>query len=589
MVSKKKKYGQYFTPKLIADFMVDKINKKKNVKVLEPSAGKGVFLQSLKEKGFENITAYEIDETLDNESSTEVEYRDFLKTPLNEKFDVIIGNPPYSRWKNIPSQIKNQFEKSYWDEKINGLSDLLYAFIFKSIDKLKEGGELIFITPTFWIQTLHSTPVRKYVYNNGSLELIVTFDEMKICKGASTMFMIFKLIKQEDIDQIKIVRTRSKTRLNNKFINKINDLLLKLEKKEFLEEKNLEGFLHPQFNNGKPWNIIHPDKENLIDQIENCCINSAPTVKVRNGCDEFKIELSKIYKKHELRSLGYSNNEFESVKQGEDTYYKRSPQTRILESPTQKKIEKRPVRLGDVAEIGNGLVSGLDKAFRIEDESKYTKKEKEKFIKVIKAADLERYYFKRTTPYLFLNDIKNENLLKEEYPNAFSKLVEFKDRLENRYDYNKNIPWWHWVFLRNWDLIKNSKEKILTPCKERINNRGYARFSYAKGNYYNTQDVTVMVKKERFKMDTKYLVGILNSQIIFEWLKEKGLKRGGVLEFSEKPLSRIPIKMIDWDSKKEVNLHDEIVGTVNKVISSKKVNGFQKRIDELVEKLYEIN
>ncbi|MGV9204614.1 MAG: hypothetical protein ACOC44_11425, partial [Promethearchaeia archaeon] len=67
--------GQVFTPSYVAEFMVKNIikfynNQKVNsplpkqiseLKVLEPAAGKGVFLDSLLANGFQNITAYELD------------------------------------------------------------------------------------------------------------------------------------------------------------------------------------------------------------------------------------------------------------------------------------------------------------------------------------------------------------------------------------------------------------------------------------------------------------------------------------------------------------------------------------------------
>lgn len=63
-MAEKNKYGQYFTISVIADFMVTLITHSKQSKVLEPSCGKGVFLDKLVEQKFENISAYEIDTTL---------------------------------------------------------------------------------------------------------------------------------------------------------------------------------------------------------------------------------------------------------------------------------------------------------------------------------------------------------------------------------------------------------------------------------------------------------------------------------------------------------------------------------------------
>ena len=50
-MAEKNRYGQYFTISLIADFMVSLIEHSKSSKVLEPSCGKGVFLDHLVENG----------------------------------------------------------------------------------------------------------------------------------------------------------------------------------------------------------------------------------------------------------------------------------------------------------------------------------------------------------------------------------------------------------------------------------------------------------------------------------------------------------------------------------------------------------
>ena len=60
----KNKFGQYFTPKVVADFMIEMANISQNSRILEPSCGEGVFLDLLKQKGFNNLTAFEIDKNL---------------------------------------------------------------------------------------------------------------------------------------------------------------------------------------------------------------------------------------------------------------------------------------------------------------------------------------------------------------------------------------------------------------------------------------------------------------------------------------------------------------------------------------------
>jgi adenine-specific DNA-methyltransferase len=127
----KKSSGQYFTPRNIADFMISLIENRSNPSVLEPCAGEGIFLSALNDSGiFKRIKAYEIDNTLQNKSCIKIDYRDTLLDRPKEKFDVIIGNPPYVRWKNIEQMSREALKNdSYWKSKINGLNDLLYPFI----------------------------------------------------------------------------------------------------------------------------------------------------------------------------------------------------------------------------------------------------------------------------------------------------------------------------------------------------------------------------------------------------------------------------------------------------------------------------
>ena len=156
MVSKKTKWinnnliGQVFTPNYIAEFMVknslkfiNNFNKSyKEITVLEPSAGEGVFLKYLIQNNFKNITAYEIDDNLKDsllKKYPEVNFRfiNVLSSDLNEKFDLIIGNPPYLG-QNYNAKIFQDYVRKYpvCEKYFVGNMDLFYFFIQIGILKL---------------------------------------------------------------------------------------------------------------------------------------------------------------------------------------------------------------------------------------------------------------------------------------------------------------------------------------------------------------------------------------------------------------------------------------------------------------------
>jgi adenine-specific DNA-methyltransferase len=518
MEVKQKQYGQYFTPSLIADFMVMLISKNKKCDVLEPCAGRGVFLNALAEHGYNRTKAYEIDNQLHNESNVKIEYQDFLETNADEKFDVIIGNPPYVRWKNIPLEMKERLMSNQnWSKLVKGLDDLLYFFIIHSVNKLKPGGELIFITPSFWTTTMHSKKVRQILANNGSLELMINFHEMKIFNGVNSNILIFKFIKKHSEQPIKIVNMNHKKTVSKQDIERIERIITSSDLIQEISIDSLIAYSHDQFQADETWRPLPPSVRPLIMQIEQNAGNT----------------------------------------------------------------------LGRICDIGNGMVSGLDEAFKADGISELSSIEKKYIINVVKAKDLKRYKNAGVSHYFYLNSITEVKEL-EKLPNIYRKLLRYKDRLEKRYSYGTNMPWWHWVFLRNKELIEN-KRKIVVPCKERFDARQYVRFSLVEGDYYVTQDATAIVIHSDVKEDVRYFLALLNSDLIFEWLKHKGLKRGGVLEFSEKPLSEIPIKRINWEDKDEVKIHGEIVEYVRQLLVGDNLNVLRPKIETLIRKLYRIN
>ena len=85
-------------------------------KILEPSSGQGVFLDILYNKGYRNIIAYEIDRELSGDYNF-VRYESFVSAKVSEKFDLIIGNPPYIRWKNLEPELKEELsDNTLWNK-----------------------------------------------------------------------------------------------------------------------------------------------------------------------------------------------------------------------------------------------------------------------------------------------------------------------------------------------------------------------------------------------------------------------------------------------------------------------------------------
>ncbi|MDE6342702.1 MAG: N-6 DNA methylase, partial [Muribaculaceae bacterium] len=363
-MAEKNKYGQYFTISVIADFMVSLISHPRHSRVLEPACGKGVFLDSLVGQGFSNISAYEIDPTLGARYDF-IKFASFLSVPTSERYDVVIGNPPYIRWKNIEPELKAELESNpLWGKYFNSLCDYLFIFILKSIEHLPDDGELIFICTEYWMNTTHSASLRNYMCEHGYFEEIYHFKETPLFEKVTASFIIFKYVKSN--------RRKDKIRL------------YKYNKERGLPEKaelssgscfNLEEI--PQFKTDSRWILA--------------------TEEVSEGLRRFE----------------------ESCRKSEDIF------------------NFDPYRIGDFCDIGNGMVSGLDCAFQLNDTTGLNEAERAALINVFKAKDLGAYKNISQTPYIFIQENMSEDDFAARYPHFASHFAPYVEKLAKRYSYNR--------------------------------------------------------------------------------------------------------------------------------------------------------
>ncbi|MHA2203875.1 MAG: HsdM family class I SAM-dependent methyltransferase, partial [Candidatus Hodarchaeales archaeon] len=483
---KLKSMGQYFTPANIAHLMTDLIsNGTKKKKILEPSAGKGIFLTILANIGYQELTGIEIDPIIASQSPIPIETGDFFAFPISRKFDVVIGNPPYIRWKNLPLEQRQYFSSSsFWQKRMNGLTDILQPFIFKCVDHLKPSGELIFITPLFWMQTLHAEPLRRFLLENGSLEILINFHETKIFPKANLNLVIFKYRKSKQDQRLKVINHWQKGKLNPNILDRIRWLIHDSSswKLTSIKDGNLEFFETHQPYNSFPWWFLPLEIEEKLLHFEQAC-QFSPDIDV-NG---HKVRLSHLYSRNYLTLMGYPKKIYKKLKLGNKTYFSPFSDARLTDYFTDnEKISSSPppryVQIEDVVEIGNGMVSGLDKAFQLKSEGNLTQEETRLVIPVVKAKAIHRFYAKSLTHYFLVkpNVILTESDLKKDFPSLYVQLIPFQNALKKRYQYNRKIPYWEWVFIRNYNLMKDAEALICVPCKDRFDKREHLRFALCK-------------------------------------------------------------------------------------------------------------
>lgn len=286
IVISKKNTGSYYTPERLADYIVYRLFGekgsgyelgRKTLDVLEPSVGGGMFLNSLLNGNYYGdkyelkvpklkIDAVEVDPDVARETkkkskkydkskgSVDIIQDDYLKYFLssNKKYDLIIGNPPYVRRRNMEP---DQRELCAEVHKATGLRDinpknLWTSFLAGAKDSLKERGVIAFVLPTDLLQVKYSEEIREMLLRDFDRVEIFTFnwlafkkfDDIEqdvvilICSkgyGKRDEAEFWHINNEKDLDEPKITPDSSNTKRST--LNKWTNYALTGEELEFLD------------------------------------------------------------------------------------------------------------------------------------------------------------------------------------------------------------------------------------------------------------------------------------------------------------------------------------------------------------------
>ena len=194
----KKDNGIYFTPPTTVikslDILLEIIQFNICNNILEPSCGSCEFIDKLRTYypnasitgvEYNKIIFDNIKNNYDNVNDINIINNNFLKTHFNEKFDLIIGNPPYYVLK------KSEVEPYYYNY-FDGRPNIFLLFIIKSLLLLNDNGVLCFILPKSFLNCLYYNKTRNYIYNNFQILSIQECSDVYIETDQQTIIFIIK-------------------------------------------------------------------------------------------------------------------------------------------------------------------------------------------------------------------------------------------------------------------------------------------------------------------------------------------------------------------------------------------------------------
>lgn len=198
-ISAEKRRGAYYTPFHLAQFLVQWAVRSPFDRILDPACGDGAFLHAIGahlscqhiHPRHDQIVGFEIDS---NESAqargaapfaTVVEADFFTREPAGERYDVVIGNPPYIRYHHFNGEMRARAMARARQEGVilTGLASSWAPFVVHASTFLRSYGRLALVLPAELLSTDYAEPVRTFLQERFERVDIVTFEE-RVFPGA---------------------------------------------------------------------------------------------------------------------------------------------------------------------------------------------------------------------------------------------------------------------------------------------------------------------------------------------------------------------------------------------------------------------
>lgn len=452
------------------------------------------------------------------------------------KFNIVIGNPPYVGEKGHKDMFDKYKVSSFGRKYYKGKMDLFYFFFHLALNNLADQGTGAFITTNYYPTADGAVILRKDLFERSNITKLVNFNEYHIFEsalGQHNLITIFqKAIRPKDDFETDQAFVTTKGGPDNVTLERI----LKFQEDGTIYRKLKKNELYDGDNHYIRFESADNDIQSILDKIANkgtrlenlCMINSG----IQTGADKFT-----------------------------DSHHRKYPLIEAVKGEGIFVFEK-------------GL---LEKIVR----------NKELIKPWFKNSDISQYYCKdeNNLELLCSNFISSES----QEPEMIEYLKRFKDILVNRAQPEHMLDWWDLHQIRMKDKRKTGNvekiifdyPKIVAPQRSKRNT-----FAYNNTPWYGSVDIYFITNTDGSDKNLKTILAILNSKLMYVWLYNRGKRKGEMLELYRTPLSEIPIVL------PEPKIADKLNGIVDSVISDKTsdpecdISDRQSEIDEIVYGLY---
>ena len=170
---------------------------------------------------------------------------------LKEKFDVVIGNPPYIQLQNNGGELAKLYEPCGY-KTFAKTGDIYCLFYERGYQLLKPNGHLCYITSNKWMRAGYGEKTRDFFDKNTNPQLLIDFAGVKIFESATvdTNILLFAKAANEHKTLCAVTNKQNKDSVKNLSV--------------FVQQNGTEC----DFNNSDSWVILSPIEQSIKRKIE---------------------------------------------------------------------------------------------------------------------------------------------------------------------------------------------------------------------------------------------------------------------------------------------------------------------------------
>ena len=413
-----------------------------------------------------------------------------------DSFDIVIANPPYVGEKGNKPTFDALKPTSLSKRFYKGKMDLFYFFFHLGLDNLKEGGVLTFITTNYYPTADGAVKLRKDFYARADIVRLINFGEVTVFDSAR--------------GQHNLITILEKTATPNSDYKTEEVVAVS---KGSVSSGALAGLLA---GDSELVNISEVKRRDVYDSVGNNFY-----IRFASGSDKIDEILDKVaHTGNLLGTITYINQGVvPGVMKFTDSLAKKFPDVQAEKGDPIFIFPK-----GQLVELSSGI--GADP-----------------IVPLFKNSDIHKYITEtQTSKELLYADGTNQLTA-----GMLSYLERFKPILKARTEFQDGRRAWHNLHrARAYDIFNGPK--IVAPYRSATNT-----FAYNDTPFYGATDVYFMTARDNIIFEPYYLLGILNSSLIYTWLYHRGKRKGNMLELLTSPLSEVPIATATSEQKQAIS------------------------------------